>query len=228
MELKTSEEIKTKLDTLGAKYALSRRHRHPSVAKNIVNKKGSKEIFDLEKTSDQIKKAVEFLSKIISDGHQVLFTTSRKESESALKEVADSISMPFVISRWIGGTLTNPSNIKKRVEQFQKLKKEKSDSSWEEKYTKKECVLFERELNKLAIRFGGLEKMIEMPRALFVIDPQKEKIAVREANIMNIPVVAIGNSDTDLSKIAYPIMTNCNSTKTINYILEMISKTKKK
>ncbi len=228
MELKTTEEIKGNLDTLGAKYALSRRHRHPSVSKNIVNKKGAKEIFDLDKTSDQIKKAIEFLSKIVDDEHQILFTTTRKESENLLKDTADSISMPFVISRWIGGTLTNPSNIKKRVEHYQKLKKEKSDSSWEEKYTKKECVLFQRELNKLEARFGGLEKMTEIPRALFVIDPQKEKIAVNEANIMNIPVVAVGNSDTDLSKITYPIMANCNSTKTVKYILDMISKTKKK
>ena len=227
METKSIEEIKLELDTIGAKYALTKRHRHPSVAKNMVNKKGEKEIFDLDKTSKQIKEAVDFLLKTISSDQKVLFVTSRKELETILKETAESIKMPYVISRWIGGTLTNTSKIKTRIEHLQKLKKEKQDLSWEDKYTKKECVMFERELNKLEMRFGGLLSLTEIPRALFVIDPKKEYITVNEANSMNIPVVAIGNSDTDVSKIKYPIITNCNSVKTIKYILEMLKTNRK-
>ena len=227
METKTIEEIKTELGSLGAKYALTKRHRHPSVSSNMINKKGAKEIFDLNKTSEQIKEGISFLLKTISSEHKVLFVASRKELEIILKETAESINMPYVISRWIGGTLTNAAKIKTRIEHLQKLKKEKENSSWEDKYTKKECVLFDRELNKLEVRFGGLLSLTEVPRALFEIKQKKEYIAVNEANAMNIPVVSIGNSDTDILKIKYPIITNCNSIKTIKYILEMLKSNKK-
>ena len=215
-------EIKENLGTMGAQYALIRRRRHPSVTKYIIDRKNGKEIFDLDRTSAKFVETLAFINKLGTEGSKILFVTSRKESEDLLKSCAKNIQMPYVVGRWIGGTLSNIERIRKRVDRMIGLSSEKDLESWDDRYTKKECILLNRELMKLKNRFGGLADMVGKPSALLVIDSKKEAIAVAEANRCNIPVISIGSSDTDLNLVSYPIIVNCNSRTTIEYALEKV------
>ena len=222
MSIEDKTKIKEDLSTMGAQYALIRRRRHPSVSKYIVDRKGGKEIFDLEKTCDKFVETLSFVNKLGATNAKILFITSRKESEGLLIEYATKVQMPYVVGRWIGGTLSNFDNIKKRIDRMVSLSDEKNADSWDEKYTKKECILLERELMKLQNRFGGLVSMIGKPAALLVIDSKKEAIAVAEAKRCNIPVISIGSSDMNLDLVRHPIIVNCNSRSTIEYSLNKV------
>src|SRR5690606_14718325 len=139
---------------------------------------------------------------------------------------AELIDMPFVTERWLGGTLTNSSEIKKRIERLTKLEdqSEKGELVFQ---TKKEKLMLTRELERLERKFGGLKTMKRTPAALFVVDPLKENIAVTEALQMNIPVIALSNTDCDISIINYPIVANDTNVSSIGLITKKIADTLK-
>ena len=132
--------------------------------------------------------------------------------------------MPFVDGRWIGGTLTNFAQIRKRVEKLEKLTSEKEKGELA-KYTKKERLLIDREIANLERFFSGIVSMKELPKALFVVDPKKEKTAVKEALDMNIPVVALAGSDCNIRELTYPIVGNDSSQTSIQFFVNEITKT---
>jgi small subunit ribosomal protein S2 len=130
--------------------------------------------------------------------------------------------MPYVAGRWIGGTLTNFKNIRKRIERLEKLTKER-ESGELTKYTKRERLMIDREIEELLGRFGGLVSMTDLPGALFVIDSRHEETAVKEANQLKIPVVALSNTDCDFSLVQYPIPGNDTSVKSIKLVAEAVA-----
>ena len=205
----------------GAHFAFSRSRRHPTLAPYIFGVKNRVEIFDLEKTSGLLEKAKDFVRTLARDGKQILFVGGKSEARSAVKAAALSLDMPYVADRWIGGTLSNFKEIRSRVEKLLDLtsKREKGELS---KYTKKERLLIDREIDKLERFFSGLVPMKDLPKALFVIDSKHEKIAVTEARKAGIPVVALIGSDCDIKDVNHPIPGNDASTGSVAFFVDQI------
>lgn len=205
----------------GSHFAFAKSRRHPSVKSYIFGVKNKVEIFDLEQTSMLLDKAKEFVKKLALEGKQILFVGGKNESQDVIRLAAQSIGMPFVAGRWIGGALTNFSEIKKRIEKLETLtsQREKGELA---KYTKKERLMIDREIVNLDRFFSGLIPMKAKPAALFVIDPKREKIAVKEALDMGIPVIALAGSDCDISLVNYPIPGNDSSISSIRFFTQEI------
>lgn len=207
----------------GAHFGYSKTRRHPSVAKHIFGVKNKVEIIDLEKTEELLSNALTFISNLAKEGKQILFVGGKTEARAALKQAAESINMPFVDGRFLGGTLTNFSEIKKRLAKLEDLTKQKEKGELA-KYTKKERLLIDREIANLERFFSGISSMKDLPKALFVIDSKKEEIAVAEARQMKIPVIALSGTDCDITVINYPIVANDSSVSSITFFVNEIAK----
>ena len=225
----TMEKVKqgTLIDDMfkvGAHFAFSRSRRHPSIAPYIYGAKNNVEIFDLEKTQNLLESAKAFVKNLAKDNKTILFVGGKSEARGAVKLGAQSLNMPFVDGRWIGGTLTNFDQIRKRVEKMEKLisEREKGELS---KYTKKERLLIDREIANLERFFSGIVSMKELPKALFIIDPRKEKNALKEAKDMGIPTISLLGSDCDINEVSYPIIGNDASIMSIQFFVTAIVKT---
>jgi small subunit ribosomal protein S2 len=205
----------------GTHYGFQKSRRHPSVAPFIFGVKNKIEIFDLEKTSEMLAKACDFVSSIAKDGKQVLFVGGKNEAREAIKVGAEIIGMPVVAGRWIGGTLSNFPEIRKRIEKLERLTSEREKGELT-KYTKKERLLIDREIVNLERFFGGLVSMKEKPAALFVIDPKKEKIAVKEAQDMGVPVIAVLGSDCNMNEVDFAIPGNDASKTSVKFFVDAI------
>lgn len=205
----------------GAHFGYAKSRRHPSTKSFIAGSKNGYEIIDLEKTAEQTSKAIDFISDLVKERGQILFVSTKREFSSILKDAAMSIDQPYVVGRWIGGTLTNFEEISKRVKRLESLLEQKSKGLLA-KYTKKERLLIDREIEDLEERFGGITNMKFKPKAVFVIDSKHEDIAVQEARNENIPVIGISNSDCDIDAIKYPIIANDSSVKSVKFFVQKI------
>ncbi len=218
---------------VGAHFGYSKARRHPSTKTFIAGTKNGYEIFDLEKTSQQLEKAIEFVSQVTKDKGQILFVSTKRELASILKDAALKIDQPYATGRWIGGTLTNFEEIGKRVKRLETLQEQKTKGLLA-KYTKKERLMIDREIVDLEERFGGITNMKFKPKAMFFIDSKHEEIAVQEAINEKIPVIGISNSDCDIDALTYPIIANDSSVKSVRFFMDKIveayrsSKTEKK
>lgn len=209
--------------TAGAHFAFSRSRRHPSTTPYIFGVKNKVEIFDLEKTQHLLTTAKEIVKTLAKEGKTILFVGGKSEARNSVKNGAMSLNMPFVDGRWIGGTLTNFGQIRKRVEKMERLTSEREKGELA-KYTKKERLLIDREIANLERFFSGIVSMKDLPKALFVIDPKKEKNAVKEAQDMGIPVIALLGSDCNLKEVTYPIVGNDASQASIQFFVSEITK----
>jgi small subunit ribosomal protein S2 len=207
----------------GAHFGYSKTRRHPSVASYIFGVKNKVEIIDLEKTEEMLAKAVAFIATLAKEGKQVLFVGGKNEARGSLRLAAESAGMPFVDGRWIGGTLTNFPEIKKRLAKLEDLTKQKEKGELT-KYTKKERLMIDREIANLDRFFSGILSLKDLPKALVVIDSKKEEIAVTEARKMRIPVVALSGTDCDISLIDHPIVANDSSVSSIAFFATELSK----
>jgi small subunit ribosomal protein S2 len=206
----------------GAHFGYGRARRHPTAAPFLFGTKDRTDIFDLELTEKRLAKACEYAASVAASGKQLLFVGGKHEALSTVKEVAERIGVPYVAGRWIGGTLTNFKNIHKRIERLEKLTAEK-ESGELEKYTKKERLLIDREIEELLGRFGGLVSMKDLPGAMFVVDSRHEDTAVKEANQLGIPVIGLSSSDCDFALVQYPIPANDTSVRSIRVFVEAIA-----
>lgn len=207
----------------GAHFAYSPRRRHPQAVPFIYGAKNNVEIFDLEKTSEKLTQACDYVRSLAKEGKVILFVGGKNESLQAIKDAATSLSMPYVAGRWIGGTLTNFNEIKKRVQKMEDTidKREKGELV---KYTKKERLLIDREVDKLERFFSGIRTLKEKPAALFVIDQKREKIAVTEAKKQGVTVLSLSGSDCNLKEVDFPIPGNDSSISSITFFVNEISK----
>ena len=216
----------TRIDEMfkvGAHFGFSKTRRHSSVAPYIFGVKNRVEIIDLEKTDELLERAITFIAGLAKEGKQVLFVGGKNEARTALKLAAESANMPFVDGRWIGGTLTNFPEIKKRLNKLEDLTKQKEKGELT-KYTKKERLMIDREIANLERFFSGISEMKDLPKAVIVVDPKKEIIAVTEAQRMNIPVIALCGTDSDISGISYPIVANDAAVSSITFFVNEIAK----
>jgi len=206
----------------GAHFGFVKSRRHPSAKPFILGQKDKVEIFDLNKTSVELEKVLAFVTEMGRVNAPVIFVGGKSEAREAVKAAGAALSQPFVAGRWIGGTLTNFTEIKKRLMKLEELsmQREKGELG---KYTKKERLLIDREITRLETFFGGLSNMKGLPKFIVVVDPKKESIAVSEAKRMKIPVVAIAGSDTNLHEVEYAIPANDSSRQAIGFIMSEIA-----
>ena len=226
----TSKNGKGVVDALfsaGAHYGFVKARRHPSAKPFIFGSKNKTEIFDLEKTSKELEKALAFIELKGKEGAIGIWVGGKSEAREAVKSAGQELDMPYVPGRWIGGTLSNFPEIKKRIARLEELtgQRERGELS---KYTKKERLLIDREIDKLTIFFGGLSQLKALPKFLVVVDPKKEYISVAEARKMHIPVIALAGSDTNLYDLDYAIPGNDSSRQSISYIVKEIVSAYKK
>ncbi len=207
------------LFSVGAHFGFVKSRRHPSTKPFIYGVKNKIEIFDLEKTSESLQKALNFIESLGTKSANILFVSGKSESKESLTLAAESISMPYVAGRFIGGTLTNFPEIKKRVEKLESLVSQKEKGELV-KYTKKERLLIDREIDRLREFFFGLSAMKSLPHAVFVIDSKKESIAVKEAKTMGIPVISLSGTDNNLNDVEFAIPGNDASRGSIEFFLK--------
>jgi small subunit ribosomal protein S2 len=224
---KESNNLIDALFEVGAHFGFVKARRHPSAKPFILGAKNKVEIFDLEKTSQELEKALAFVEKKGEEGALTLFVGGKSEAREAVEKAGKELNMPYVAGRWIGGTLTNFSEIKKRIARLEELttQRERGELS---KYTKKERLLIDREIENLQLYFGGLSNLKALPKLLVIADPKKEHIALAEARRMKIPVVALAGSDTNLYEIDRAIPGNDASRQTISYVFNAIMEAYKK
>jgi small subunit ribosomal protein S2 len=196
-----------KMFEAGAHYGYGKSRRHPSVSSYIYATKNNGDIIDLEKTSLMLEQAVEFVKNLGAQNKIVLLVGTKPEAREVIKNAAMDLNMPYVDTRWIGGTLSNFTEIKKRILELEKYNKESVEGGLD-KYTKKERVVMAKKMEKLTKYYGGLLGLKKIPDALFIIDPKAEHIAATEARKSGVAVVALANSDSNIKGMDYPIVAN--------------------
>ncbi len=194
---------------------------HPNMKPFIYAAKENIYLLDLIKTSELLAVAVDFMKKSLAEAKLILFVGITKPSMAPIKTTAESLNMPYVVERWLGGTLTNFKVITSRVKHLEALELEQTTGGFD-KYTKKERLLKEREIVSLRQRYDGIRKLTRLPDIVFVSSLKESQLAVREAAIMKIPVVGIVNTDSDPKQLAYPIPANDNARKSVELVLEAI------
>lgn len=200
---------------------------HPKMMPYIAGVRNTIHIIDLEKTKEKLKEALEFIQQLISENKILLIIGTKIQIKDLVKDFAIEFGLPYVNERWLGGTFTNFGEIKKRVEYFKDLERKKTEGELE-KYTKKERAKIEREIRDLEIKFGGIKNLERLPDAVFVLDMKKENLAVKEAKMKGIKVIAISHTNTDPTLADYPIPANDDAISSILYILEKVKDAIKK
>jgi small subunit ribosomal protein S2 len=226
MTKSSANPVVDELFAAGAHYAYPKARRHPSARPYIFGSKGNVELFDLEKTLPALEKAAGFIENLAATGKQAVFAASKLEARGAVRATAESLGLPYVAGRWVGGTFSNFQIIKKRIEHLEQLCEDREKGTLT-KYTKMERLLIDREIKRLEETFGGLRGMRSLPAALVVVDPKHEKNAVAEAKLLGIPVVALANSDCDLGDAQYPIPASDANRASIALILGKLAKSYK-
>jgi small subunit ribosomal protein S2 len=226
-KVEKNENLVEEMFVAGSHYGYSKTRRHPSVSSYIYATKNKTDIIDLEKTSLMLQEACDFVQKLSSNGKIILFVGTKPEAKDLVKNTAESLGMPYVIERWIGGTISNFVEIKKRINELENYKKENVSGELE-KYTKKEKLVLAKKMEKLAKYYSGLIGLKKIPDALFVVDSKKEKIASTEARKCNIPVISLSNTDNNIKDIDYPIVANDASIPSIKLLINKISDSFKK
>jgi small subunit ribosomal protein S2 len=179
-------------------------------------------IIDLEKTVRYTTEAVKFVKDTVGDGGKILFVATKKQSKHIAKEAAARAGMPYVTERWLGGTLTNFMTIRKGCDRLDELDQMRADGTFDA-LPKKEVIGLERKYKKLDLSLGGIREMRSLPAALFVIDPETERIAVREANRLGIPVVAVVDTNCDPDSVDFVIPGNDDAIKSVTLFVNLIA-----
>lgn len=221
-EPKSKEALET-LFKAGAHYGHTKSKRHPSTRKYLYGAKDNVELFNLEKTISKLEEAKAFVKQLGAEGKMILFVASKAEARETIAKTAESLGQPYVASRFKGGTLSNFTEIRKRIKKLEELT-EKRESGELEKYTKKERLFFDREIEDLEEGYSGLTPLNRLPDAIYIVDIAREAIALKGARSLGIPVVSLSSSDCDLSLVDYPIPANDASRQTIEYVTGEIAR----
>ena len=205
----------------GAHFGHVTRKWNPNFSPYIVSEKNGVHIIDLESTIKAVNEASKYVKKIVSKDGEILFVGTKKQAQDIVQQEADRCSMFYIVERWLGGTLTNFSTIKKSIKRLKLLEKE--GSNLYENMTKKETQMLNREKLKLADQHRGIKDMRRLPDLVVVVDAQYEDTAIKEARRLDIPTIAIVDSNTDPNKVRYPIPANDDSMRTINIIISALA-----
>lgn len=194
---------------------------HPKMEPYIFDKRNGVYVLDLEKSLEKLEEALDFISKTIKEGKNILFVGTKSQVKQPMKKMAEMTGQPYVVGKWLSGFLTNFPVVKRSIKKYQELV-EKKDSGKLNKYTKKERLGFEKQIAKLHERVGGLTAVEKLPDALFIWDIKEEKTAVSEARKKGIPIIAICDTNVNPELVNYPIPANDDASKTVNLILASV------
>lgn len=194
---------------------------YPTMEEYIVGISNTIHVIDLKKTIELLKEALSYISKLAKADKQILFVGTKTPLKELVEEIAEGVDQPFVTERWLGGTFTNFEVISERVDHLKKMEKKEEEGEFE-KYTKKEKAEKGQELKDLRRRFGGLKKMESLPKAVFITDVVEDNIALREAKQKDIDIIAIVDTNADISEVDYPIPANDDAITSVRYILEKV------
>ncbi|MBQ3470313.1 30S ribosomal protein S2 [Candidatus Saccharibacteria bacterium] len=192
---------------------------HPKMAPYIHSKRQEAHIINLEKTVEGLETALPKITEISKSGKKILFVGTKKQLKDTVREIAESVEMPYVTVRWVGGTLTNVETVNRQIKKLKDLERRMASGELENRYSKLEVQRFQEEIDLLNERYGGIKEMSEQPAAIIVADAMEDKNAIKEANGLNIPVFAITDTNVDPTPIDYVIPGNDDSIKAVKLIL---------
>ena len=201
----------------GVHFGHQTRRWNPKMAKYIFTERNGIYIIDLQKTVKKLDEAYNFVRDIAAEGGSVLFVGTKKQAQDSVREEAQRCGMHYVNARWLGGMLTNFRTIRRRIDRMAQINKMREDGTFE-MLPKKEVAKLELELEKLEKFLGGVKEMEQLPKAMFIVDPRKEHIAVSEARKLNIPIVAIVDTNCDPDEIDYVIPGNDDAIRAVKLI----------
>jgi small subunit ribosomal protein S2 len=206
----------------GVHFGHQTRRWNPKMKKFIFTARSSIYIIDLKKTAERIDRAYQMVKSKAATGETILFVGTKKQAKEAVTNEAQRCGMPYVTERWLGGMLTNFQTVRRSLKRLEEIEKMSQDGSFE-KFTKKEVLKLEKERKKLEKNLGGIRDMNRLPGVVFVVDTKKEKIGVAEANRLNIPLVAILDTNSDPDLISYPIPGNDDAIRSIRLITRLMA-----
>lgn len=206
----------------GLHFGHQQSRRHPKMDPYIFTTRGGVSIINLEKTKAALSQATSFVSEVVASGGVVLFVATKRQARDIVLQAAQTAGMPYVVDRWIGGLFTNFQHVRQLIIKLDKLKTGRASGD-HDKYTKKEQLEFDREIERLEKLVGGLGSLEKLPNAIFVVDIKTEKTAVREANAMHIPVIAMCDTNVNPVPVQYCIPANDDATKAITYVTQVMS-----
>ncbi len=195
---------------------------HPAMKKYIFTKRNGIHIIDLEQTAVMLDKACDFVRQIAAEGGSILFVGTKKQAQESIEQEAQRCGMFYVNQRWLGGVLTNFATIQARIDYLVRLEDQQSRGDFE-RLPKKEAMKVSEEILRLNRQMGGFKEMTNLPNALFIIDPTKERIAIAEARRVGVPVVSIVDTNCNPDDIDYPIPANDDAIRTIKLICSKIA-----
>jgi len=194
---------------------------NPKMAPFIFTERGGVHIFDLAATEEKLEEALKFVRTVAANGGQILFVGTKKQAQEIVREVAESVSMPYVTERWMGGMLTNFPTFVSQIRNFKKLNEKIENNEFA---TKKQLVVAQKQAEKLEANLGGIKEMKKLPDAIFVVDVVREDGAVAEARKCNIPVIGIVDTNANPDLIDYPIPGNDDAIKSVKILTEEIAR----
>ena len=206
----------------GVHFGHQTRRWNPKMARFIFTERNGIYIIDLQKTVKKIEEAYSFIREVAETGKPILFVGTKKQAQDAIKEEAERAGMYYVNERWLGGMLTNHKTIKGRIDRLIQLEKMQEDGTFDV-LPKKEVIQLMNEKEKLEKYLNGIKEMPELPGAIFIVDPRKERIAVKEAHTLGIPVVSIVDTNCDPDEIDFPIPGNDDAIRAVKLIASTIS-----
>ncbi|PKO17800.1 MAG: 30S ribosomal protein S2 [Chloroflexi bacterium HGW-Chloroflexi-10] len=195
---------------------------HPAMRPFIFTERNGIHILDLQQTVKAITTAYNMVRDTVAAGGTILFVGTKRQAQETIKEEAIRCGMPYVTERWLGGTLTNWTTISQRVSELERLEK-LFETGEIKSYTKKEALMMEREINRLSIRLSGVRKMKRLPELIFIIDVSREETAVHEANVKDIPIIAMVDTNCDPSNVDYVIPSNDDAIRAIKLMVSKIA-----
>jgi small subunit ribosomal protein S2 len=211
-----------KLLEAGVHFGHQSRRWHPKMQPFIWQERDGVHIFDLLKTAECIKQAQEAIKQDIIAGKNIVYVGTKRQASPIIKEEAERAGVPYVVSRWAGGTMTNWSQVKKSIERLTELKEGLAKNKFNQ-YTKKERVLLDKEVTRLERLFGGLEGIKSPPEVLFIVDIAREKAAVKEAKMMGIKIYALIDSNANPELVDYPIPGNDDAVRSIKLLVSLFT-----
>lgn len=206
----------------GVHFGHQTRRWNPKMAKYIFTERNGIYIIDLQKTVRKVDEAYEFVRNVAEEGKTVLFVGTKKQAQEAVKEEAIRSGQFFVNERWLGGMLTNFQTIQKRIHRLKELEAMETDGTFDV-LTKKEVMQLRHEMSRLEKYLGGIKEMRKLPGVVFIVDPRKERIAVAEARKLNIPIVAVVDTNCDPDEIDYVIPGNDDAIRAVKLLTEKIA-----
>ena len=195
---------------------------HPKMAPYIHSKRQDSHIIDLTKTVEGLEKALPAIIKAVESGRKVLFVGTKKQVKEAVREAAESVKQPYVVERWVGGMLTNSATVNQQIKKMKTLEKRMESGELAKRYSKLEVQRYAEEIESLNTKYGGIKDLMGRPGILFVTDAIADANAIREAKTLNIPVVAIVDTNVNPDGIDYVIPANDDAIKGVKLLLDYV------